>query len=88
VGTARHVLTRPQGQFNTVLAVVHGRRLEVYVNDLLVHGPLVMERRVGPCAITLAAAGAADDGALVDFERFTVWHGAVPSDEDRLAGEK
>ena len=76
-GPIRHKAIRPGNEFNTVLAVLRGRRLEVHVNGSPICAPIQLEQ---PLASDVRAGiqqwargGHYELKGRAEFRRFTVW---------------
>jgi hypothetical protein len=83
-GMIRHTAIRKGDDFNSLLTVVRGRHLEVYVNGVAVCNPIVLDRDVTPGGPnpSLISQGF----AKAEFERITVWSAeGVPTPAERLA---
>jgi hypothetical protein len=71
---------------NTLLAVVQGRQVEVYVNGVAVCDPLLLEREIHVPQLSLLATSR---GSTAEFESVTVWPAKdVPPLEKRGAVPK
>ena len=71
IGPLKHEAVKTGDAFNKVMVIVRGRQAEVYVNDISVCDPLVLNRDITPAILCLLAFG--PEGTLTEFERFTVW---------------
>jgi hypothetical protein len=89
--TARHRLVRPHGEFNRLLVVLQGRRLEFYVNGEAIRDPILLDRDLSPYVRLRIGLAARGRGARVEFERLRVWlldalpGGHYPTLEERAA---
>jgi hypothetical protein len=70
--TFLHRAIKPRGEANTLLCIVRGRQLELYVNGVAVQSPITSDRDLAPTLIGCCVLGGADGGE-VEFERITVW---------------
>jgi hypothetical protein len=77
VGPLRLPAVKGGDELDTLLAVLHGRRLEVYVNSVAVCEPIVLDRDFTPSVLTLAALPRSR-GMRAEFTRFTVWSADDP----------
>ncbi|HKB41714.1 MAG TPA: serine/threonine-protein kinase, partial [Gemmataceae bacterium] len=76
VGPATHRTLKGPGEFNTLLVVIRGRRVEVYANSVAVLNSIRLDRDIiGPDipAKFQLVAFASEKGVRAEFERFTVW---------------
>jgi len=72
VGPIHHSAIKQGSGFQTLLVVVRGRLVEVYVNGVAVCNPVVVDRDFTPALAALAAFGR-EHGALVEFKSVTGW---------------
>jgi predicted Ser/Thr protein kinase len=71
---------------NTLLAVVRGRTVEVYVNKVAVCDPISLEEEIASPTFALQSGEDDDKGGLVEFERLTFWRAdGLPTPADRGA---
>ena len=68
-------------EWNNLLVVVRGRRVEAYVNGVAVLKPFNVDRVITPAKLALIAFGPGNN-SLAEFQRFTVW----PADHFPPAG--
>ncbi len=79
-----HPAIKPGEQWNTLLAVVRGRTVEVYVNGVAVCEPMTVDFDFLPCQPDLL--GGIHDTGAAEFERVTVYSAdGLPALADRLA---
>ncbi len=79
-----HKTIKKGEEFNKLLVIVRGRRVEVYINDVAVCDPIVMPAHFTPARLQLSLHSGKD--SLVEFERITVWSAEdLPTPEERLA---
>jgi serine/threonine protein kinase len=79
----RHEAIKPYGEENTLLVVVRGRQVEVYVNGKAVVNPVTLPADITPAQVWYAMLGG-KDGTTVELERITVWSAAdLPAPEAR-----
>jgi hypothetical protein len=84
--TTTHPAIKKAGGQNTLLVVVCGRYLEVYVNGVAVRDPLVLDRALSSPTLALAAASARRVAATAEFDSITVWPAdSVPPPDQRGA---
>jgi hypothetical protein len=63
---------KPAGRFNSLLVVVRGRTMEVFVNGERVRDPLILNKPLGPGSLRIGIIG--DNGpARIEYKRFRVW---------------
>jgi len=72
VGPIHHSAIKHGSGFQSLLVVVRGRLVEVYVNGVAVCNPIVVDRDFTPASAALAAFGR-EHGALVEFKSVTGW---------------
>ena len=78
VGPIKHPAIKPNEAFNTLLLVIRGRVLEIYVNDVAVCEPVVSDRDLVPSVFGLRTrrkdpAPADQREIRGEFEQVTVW---------------
>jgi hypothetical protein len=72
VGPMSHPVLRPAPQPNTLLLIVRGRQVEVYVNGVAICDPQQLEVRLSPSRFFLAGFSQRQ-GVHVEFDAFKVW---------------
>ncbi|MDA1052928.1 MAG: serine/threonine protein kinase [Planctomycetota bacterium] len=94
IGPIEHVAIKSGNEFNTILVIIRGRQIEVYVNSVAVVQPFYLDRDITPASVRLRY-GASDDRqngdprTRIELERITVWPAeSVPSLEARGAVAK
>jgi hypothetical protein len=71
-GGISHQAIKPGGEFNTLLVVLRGQILQVYVNGVAVCQPVVLPQDTTPVRISLAALPR-EKGASVEFRKLSIW---------------
>jgi predicted Ser/Thr protein kinase len=59
--------------FNTLLVVLRGRQLEIYVNGVAVCDPLLLERAIASPRPALEGRGGTQKGGTAEFDSITIW---------------
>jgi predicted Ser/Thr protein kinase len=59
--------------FNTLLVVLRGRQLEIYVNGVAVCDPLFLERAISSPRLALEGRGGTQNGGTAEFDSITIW---------------
>ena len=59
--------------FNTLLVVLRGRQLEIYVNGVAVCDPLLLERAITSPRLALEGRGGTQKGGTAEFDSITIW---------------
>ena len=59
--------------FNTLLVVLRGRQLEIYVNGTAVCDPLLLERAIASPRPALECRGGTQKGGTAEFDSITIW---------------
>ncbi|MCY2987065.1 MAG: bifunctional serine/threonine-protein kinase/formylglycine-generating enzyme family protein [Planctomycetota bacterium] len=78
-----HFALKQPEAFNALTVVVRDQTMELYVNDIAVCDPIVLEQSINPGVIWLGIGG--DKGARIEFERVSIWSAeALPTPEERL----
>jgi WD40 repeat protein/tRNA A-37 threonylcarbamoyl transferase component Bud32 len=91
LGPLKHPAIKDGEAFNTLLVVVRGRLVEVYVNGAAVCDPITLDRDIcpaylNPVVLPDAAAVRAKQWTRAEFKRFTLWPAEViPPPEARGA---
>lgn len=79
----RHAAIKTGDDDNTLLIVLRGRELEVYVNGVAVCQPVQLDREFAPIRLLLAAY-AQQKGATGEFKQVTIWRAdGLPTPEER-----
>jgi serine/threonine protein kinase len=87
--TIKHPAIKPHFDYNTLLVIVRGRQVEIYVNDVAVREPLLMERDLTPFLRMRLGLDAWGQGAEVEFKRLALWPSDwLPSLSARVAAFK
>jgi hypothetical protein len=78
VGPVTHSAIRHGKESNTLLAILRGRHLEVFVNDAAVCDPITLERDLAPAKLKLwghshVVPASPASPATVEFDRARVW---------------
>jgi predicted Ser/Thr protein kinase len=74
---------------NTLLVVVRGRHLEIYVNGVAVRQPILLERALPSPRLGLSCICGEADGCTAEFDSFTLWPAdSIPSLQQRGASPK
>jgi tetratricopeptide (TPR) repeat protein len=68
------VTTRPIGEFNTLLVILRGGRLEIYVNGAAACAPVALPPGFETSQAHIGLFQERVRGAEVAFRRFSVWH--------------
>jgi hypothetical protein len=71
----KHRAIRPHGETNTLLMVVHGRQVEVYVNGLAVRDPFTLERGLLHRLGFVPGASSWGQGTRVEIDQIQAWTG-------------
>jgi serine/threonine protein kinase len=70
--TFLHPAIKPHGEANRLLCLLRGRQLELYVNGVAVHKPIVVDLEVAPTTIAFCILGG-PNGSEAELEQITVW---------------
>ena len=78
IGPVKHSAIKTNEKFNTLLLVIRGRVMEIYVNDVAVCDPVVSDRDLSPSVFALRARrkdAATNDKPDIraEFEKMTAW---------------
>jgi serine/threonine protein kinase len=72
IGPISHRAIKAGSEMNTLLVILRGRQLEVYVNEAAVCDPILLERPIAPARLALTVFGKGK-GTTAEFQRVTVW---------------
>lgn len=83
--TIRHTAINKGDEFNKLLVVAVGNRFEIYVNDVAICDPIVLDKLTPPGRFSLGAV-ANENPVRAEFKSLTIWSGeSLPTLEERLA---
>lgn len=83
--TIRHTAINKADEFNKLLVVAVGNRFEIYVNDVAVCDPIVLDKWTPPGRVSLGAV-ANENPVRAEFKSLTIWSAeSLPTLEKRLA---
>jgi len=83
--TIRHTAINQGEEFNKLLVVAVGNRFEIYVNDVAICDPIVLDEITPPGRFALGAV-ANHIPVRAEFKSFTIWSAeGLPTLEERLA---
>ncbi len=84
--TIRHTAINKGDEFNKLLVLAVGNRFEIYVNDVAVCDPIVLDKLTPPGRVSLGAV-ANENPVRAEFKSLTIWSAeSLPTLEERLAG--
>jgi hypothetical protein len=66
-------IKRGEDVANTLLVVLRGRQLELYVNDVAVCDPLLLEHAIAAPALALEGRCRSAAGGTAEFDRIAIW---------------
>jgi serine/threonine protein kinase len=83
----KHPAINPLIDLNTILTILRGQTLELYINGKAVCDPIRLERDLGPARIQLGSAMAPSHDARIEYLEFNLWPrlDALASLETRLS---
>jgi serine/threonine protein kinase len=83
--TIRHTAINLGAEFNKLLVVAVGNRFEIYVNDVAICNPIVLNEMTPPGRFALGAV-ANENPVRAEFRSFTIWSAErLPTLEERVA---
>ncbi|NQV23537.1 MAG: hypothetical protein HQ518_04130 [Rhodopirellula sp.] len=82
----RHPAQKQGAEFNKFLVVARGNRFEIFMNDVAICDPIVVDVIKPPGYFDIGAAATPRDPTRVEFKSFTIWSTeGLPTPEERLA---
>ena len=83
--TIRHTAMKKGDQFNKLLVVAVGNRIEIFANDVAICDPILLDEFAPPGRLALGAV-ANHIPVRAEFKSFTIWSAeGLPTPEERLA---
>ena len=73
IGPIRHSAIKDARELNTLLVIVKGRRMAVYVNSVAVCEPFLVDRDITPCFASMGAFSDGEQTTHAEITRYTVW---------------
>ncbi len=84
--TIRHNALKKGAEFNKLLVVAIGNRIEIFANDVAICDPIVLEEFAPPGRFALGGVATTIDAVRAEFKSFTIWSAeGLPTLEERLA---
>lgn len=84
--TIRHNALKKGDEFNKLLVVALGNRIEIYANNVAICDPIVLDEITPPGRFALGAVATTRHPVRAEFKSFTIWSAeGLPTLKERLA---